>query len=166
MLQRMPPEATQEGNCGYLLRGSRSAFIPLYRTRSVQDGAHFYTAYIDERDVAINEKGYVGEGIACYAMIYPWPFAPEANWSPIIPLYRPTTAYRTITSIRRVRRSCWPRTDMSQRAWPALCRSRGAGQRASAGRIGAARSGISRHPGPVVRSRHTEIRRRSIRKQA
>jgi len=49
----------------------------------------------------------------------------------------------------------------------ASLRSREAGQRASAGRIGAARSGITRHASPVVRSRAIlKIRRRSIREQA
>jgi hypothetical protein len=82
------PGATQEGSCGFLSKFSISALLPLFRARSLRNGAHFYTTFIDERDVAINEEGYVGEGIACDGLTYPWPFPPTAGWASIVPLYR------------------------------------------------------------------------------
>ena len=42
---------------------------PLYRTRNGSSGAHFYTTSANERDNAVNNLGYVDEGIAGYI----WP---------------------------------------------------------------------------------------------
>ncbi len=78
-----------EGDCGYVFTVPPGGRVPLYRARNLNTGSHFYTLFIDERDVVTNEEGYKGEGIACYC------FAPGAGLADTTqPLYR---AYQAAT---------------------------------------------------------------------
>jgi hypothetical protein len=42
--------------------------IPLWRLYQANSGDHFYTTYAEERDKAIQDFGYVSEGIACHVL--------------------------------------------------------------------------------------------------
>ncbi|TMQ20239.1 MAG: hypothetical protein E6J91_04335 [Deltaproteobacteria bacterium] len=50
-------------------------------------GDHFYTADIAERDNAVNQFGYVNEGIACWAL----PIAPASTQTALFRMFLPHT---------------------------------------------------------------------------
>jgi hypothetical protein len=77
--------AIQEGTAFYAFAEPPAAPVPMYRARHDARGTHLYTTFIDERDVALNELGYIGEGIGFWC----WPPGSLEGLSPYTtPLYR------------------------------------------------------------------------------
>ena len=60
-------QASSEGEPFWAFTESNSQFAPMYRL--VHPGAgHLFTTFIDERDAAVNEDGYLGEGIGYWCV--------------------------------------------------------------------------------------------------
>ena len=58
---------TVEGVMGYIATAANTAgSVPLYRTYRPMTGNHFFTTSVGERDNAVNNLGYVDEGVAGY----------------------------------------------------------------------------------------------------
>lgn len=59
--------AISEGDPFWAFTQSNSQFAPMYRL--VHPGAgHLFTTFMDERDAAVNEDGYIGEGIGYWCV--------------------------------------------------------------------------------------------------
>jgi Repeat of unknown function (DUF5648) len=55
--------ATSEPDPFQVLVSSGSNLVPMYRMRQTTNGSHLFTMFLDERDVAVNEGGFIPEGI-------------------------------------------------------------------------------------------------------
>lgn len=64
------------------------SYLPMYRLNHPQQQTHFYTSYIDERDAALNEEGYLGEGIAFWTLASP---GSTDGMADLYRAYNPTT---------------------------------------------------------------------------
>lgn len=75
--------AIPKGSPFHAFADSDSPYVPMYRAYREATGAHLLTTYIDERDAAVNEDGFVGE-ISGF-----WCLPPSATPnSETVPLYR------------------------------------------------------------------------------
>jgi uncharacterized protein DUF5648 len=81
--------ATSEDDPFQVLVSSGSDLVPMYRMRSTTNGSHLFTTFLDERDVAVNEDGFIPEGIGF------WCQGPDgmqpANWQSLFRLYNTKT---------------------------------------------------------------------------
>jgi hypothetical protein len=82
--------ADSEGKPFYVFSQGSASEVPMYRAYNPSKGTHLYTTYIDERDVALNENGYAGEGINFWCLP-PTIANPPSNATPLYRLYDPTT---------------------------------------------------------------------------
>jgi hypothetical protein len=77
--------AISEGDPFLVLLSSGSDFVPMYRMRQTTNGSHLFTTFLDERDVAVNEDGFIPEGIGF------WCLGPDAvqpaDWQRLFRLY-------------------------------------------------------------------------------
>jgi len=69
-------QATSEGDPFWAVKQSDTDIVPMYRMMHVSKGTHLFTTFIDERDVAVNENGYQGEGIGFWCL----PVDDNARW--------------------------------------------------------------------------------------
>src|SRR5258708_27666911 len=69
-----------------MFQASPSGATAFYRAYKAADGHHFYTTSLSERDNAIAQSGYQGEGIAGYIFD-----SPAGNASALYRLVNPTT---------------------------------------------------------------------------
>jgi hypothetical protein len=61
----------------------------MYRVRQTTNGSHLFTTFLDERDVAVNEDGFIREGIGFWC---PNPDAmQQVNWRKLFRLYNTRT---------------------------------------------------------------------------
>jgi hypothetical protein len=81
--------ATYEDDPFQVFVSSGSDLVPMYRMRSMTNGSHLFTTFLDERDVAVNEDGFIPEGIGFWC---PGPDAVQpANWQSLFRLYNTKT---------------------------------------------------------------------------
>jgi hypothetical protein len=82
--------ATSEGDPFWVFAKSSADVVPMYRSRHIATGSHLFTTFIDERDAAVNEEGYEGEGIAFWCL--PESATTQPDTQPLFRLYNAQTA--------------------------------------------------------------------------
>jgi hypothetical protein len=80
--------AAPEGIAFWALGLNTSPYVPVYRLDHMTMGTHLFTTFIDERDVAVNELQYKGNGIGFWCMPANYP---ASNVQPLFRLHNATT---------------------------------------------------------------------------